>query len=52
MSKSKVNQRRSLENSVNLKSFAADKDLLKVVIETPKGVATSLPSMLTSVFLN
>jgi hypothetical protein len=30
MSKSKVNQRRTLKNPVNLKPFAADQDLLRV----------------------
>ncbi len=36
MSSSKVNQTRTLENPVHLKPFA-DQDLLRVVIETPKG---------------
>lgn len=37
MSKSKGNIRRALANPARLKPFADDRDLLRVVIETPKG---------------
>ena len=37
MSKSKTNIRRALANPVQLKPFSDEKDLLRVVIETPKG---------------